>query len=501
MKKVFVIILGVLFLTSTLFATLTRVKSLGDTENPINGKISGLIKDDIVDIYFNPAKVNEVKALLIISSFNIDYGTDNDEVYEYYNITEATKTNITLTKTTREGYDFQFNTGILIPIKMFNLFINYQPKWTKYYKETSNSSSSDEFSTEVITDTEKRITMDRAAFDVTMGFNIKDRLLFGLRIGYYNSEHNGYSESGGIKKKKSEYICDKFLVGSGVEFNFTKNISLSIAGDFTFSQKDESPLYIEEGILGTSTNEFNYDSTRQLYAYSRTEKEANYGLRIYPEIKLKQGKFIRTLLGIDYYTYSKDYNFNSQGKLAGYDIRDFNKQKVILSSGISFNHTLAKSTRGVYGLKYIGLISGYETKVRYPDNVKSELNTTAHFIGTFVGFDTRISKIIFIRTGLSQGIYKYENRSVKDNELTSGNITETVNISKEILPQTIFALGFYIQPIADLILEFNFSASKDWNMKNISLVEETYKENGKDKERTKRKNYDFQIGLSVSYQI
>ncbi|MBN1897603.1 MAG: hypothetical protein JW827_02410 [Spirochaetes bacterium] len=509
MKNISVIIVLLIFYITSLSATMTRVKSLGDMENPVDGKLSGLIKDDIVDIYFNPAKVNDVKAFLILTSFHLDFGTPGNEVDELYTTTEAVKTNVSLSKTTRSGYDIQLNTGVLIPLSAFNLFINYQPDWNKFYKETSFDSDINDATNVAVTDTEKQITMSRAAFDVTLGFNISDKFLFGLRTGYFNSEHSGYKESGGVKSQKSEFTSDKFVLGSGVGFNFTDTISLSIAGDFTFNQIDESPMKTEEGLPGASTNEINYDPALQLFDYSTTEKENIYALRIYPEINLRQSRFIRILIGGEYSQYTKDYKFNALGDMKETEVTGFDEQKLILSTGLSFNHNLTESTRAIYGLKYTGLVWGNEEKTIYPNKTvrsiytKSEIDRKDHFIGSFVGFDTQLSRIIFLRTGLSQGLYRNTKQVAKEKNINSGTekINELESVSYQILPQTVFALGFYMQPVTDLIFELNLSASKDWNMDNISFDKETYKESGSEKERLETSNYDFQVGISVSYKI
>lgn len=505
MNRVIIIILTI-FIATTLSATLTRVKSLGDVENPVDGKISGLIKDDIVDIYFNPAKVNEVKALLILSAFNLNYGADGDEYREEYSVTEAAQTTVITKKVTQEKYDFNLDTGVLIPLNIFNIFINYSPQWYKYYsEETIRETISGLTNKESTTIThQKELTQSPVTFDITMGFNLKERVMLGIRTGYSHYEHTRYSERDNEKERMAKFTTDRFVIGSGIEFNFTKNISLSITGDFSFSQKDDFPLTLVE-IDPSLTNDYNYDKNKGIFDYNYTEKEANYGLRIYPELKLKGERFYRFLLGINYYNYTKQYNFNEQGDLAGKSIKDFSKNNIILSSGVSYNYYFSKTVKAIYGIKYTGMVWGNEKKVKLPDNVDIEISRNDHFIGGFAGFDTRVSPMVYLRVGISQGFYRYIKTIEKTSDKISGNETEVENLTHQILPQTVFTLGLYVQPAKDLIFELNFLAGKDtnsdWSMENISYSESVTKENSEEIFRTKSRNYDFQIGVSVSYKI
>jgi len=510
MKKVIIIILTI-FIASTLSATLTRVKSLGDIENPVDGRISGLIKDDIVDIYFNPAKVNEVKALLILSAVNLNYGTDGDEYKKEYSITEGAQTTVITREITQDKYDFNLNTGVLIPLNVFNIFINYTPEWNRYYSEETvheTISGLTNKESETITH-QKELTQSPISFDITMGFNLKEKVMLGIRTGYSHYEHTSYEhtrylEHDNEKERMSKFTSDSFIIGSGIEFNFTKNISLSIAGDFSFSQKDDFPLTLEE-IDPLLANDYNYDKDKGIFNYNYTEKEANYGLRIYPELKLKGERFYRFLLGINYYNYTKQYHFNEQGDLAGKSIKDFSKNNIILSSGVSYNYYFSKSVKAIYGIKYTGMVWDNEKKVMMPDNEDMEIDKKDHFIGGFAGFDTRVSPMVYLRVGISQGFYRYIKTIEKTSDKTSGDETEVENFTHQILPQTAFTLGLYVQPVKDLIFELNFLAAKDsnsdWNMENITYSESVTKEKGKETFKTESRNYDFQIGISLSYKI
>jgi hypothetical protein len=74
-------------------------------------------------------------------------------------------------------------------------------------------------------------------------------------------------------------------------------------------------------------------------------------------------------------------------------------------------------------------------------------------------------------------------------------------VREDLLPGTVFSMGFYIQPLSSLILEFDFSGSRDWDMKDISSFEEVKKEDGREKESTRTRNYDLNFGMSISYKI
>ncbi len=504
MRKLFIIVIC-LMLLSNVHATLTRVRSLGDVESPVTGRISGLIKDDIVDIYFNPARVNDVKAFLILTSFYLDYGTDAPEKEETYKETTGTKPKISLEKIERQRYDLCFNTGVLVPIKFFNIFINYDPRWIRYDKKktTTDISGFTNYKTEA---SEHSYTDSQLPFDVTLGFNILDIVMFGLRTGYYNYSHDeSVTFIDGTINKKSEFQKDRVILGTGVKFNFLKHYSLSIVADVDLSQKDESPLKV----LGTS--EDNYEPDDKVYQYTTTEYETDINLRLIPEIYIggSKNEFIRIMAEASIIDYKKDFHFIQQSILSNYDVFDDSDKKYIASFGASFNHILSASTKAIYGIKYSGLIKGlthvkYYTdkndKTTYTDN---KIEENDNYGGIFVGFDTEITKYLFIRTGLSQGIYRYSLfKTIKTTVVSAAeSVSEKKTINEYFLPETTFCLGFYIQPVTDFVIEFNFSGSRDWNPENISYYKEVNKENGEETDKVSKRNYDCNIGVSLSYKI
>ncbi len=521
MKRILLVLILLLVLSAVnIHATLTRVNSLGDIENPVTGKISGLIKDDIVDIYFNPARVNDVNAFLILTSFHLKYGTDeenepSDEKSDIIKTTGSKNDYINRTIINREAYNFNLNTGILIPMKVFNLFINYNPYWIRFKeKEIINNTTYDPATssiTNTIDETHKNSYNDRKIpFDITMGFNIKNKIMIGIRTGYFSS---AYEESGininGLIIEKGEYELDRFILGAGVKFNFTKNISLSFASDMNFSQKDESPLKIEGVFAGAKG--YNYNPLEKVYTYTTTENETSYSFRLIPEITLKgtNEKFIRIIAEVNYIDYAKDFHFNEQGDLKNCEKIDFTKNKLIGNLGGSYNHSLSKSTKAVYGIKYIGIINGinkykfYENKndkTQYKD-YREEIYD--NFIGLFTGFDIEVAKYIFVRTGISQGLYRLKVSKTFDTDVTGNQKSTKENsfLNEYYLPNTDFTLGFYIQPVTDFIIEFNFSGSKDWCFSNFSYYNEKKLDNGSEIYSKSTRNFDYNIGMSICYKI
>jgi hypothetical protein len=501
-KLIFLIIL--LIFVKNIFATFTRVKSLGDIENPVDNKISGLIKDDIVDIYFNPAKVNEIKNYLIFSAFNLKYGSELDEYLKFYEKTDTgVQTNETTIEQFNRRYDFKFNTGVIIPLQVFNIFIDYNPNWLNFNSEdrtliTQKGLTNSESKT---TNYTKENLMAPLPFNIVLGLKF-DNLLLGLKSGFAHSEYSRFSESEGIKEKKAEYKSDEFSIGSGIEFNFNKKLSLSLAGDFNFSQKDDFPLYVPEDI--SSSNDLNYDKQKGIYNYNYTEKVSSYNLRIYPELRLENERFFRFLLGINYLNYSKSHKFNPQGDYANFNIKDFSKNEVVLSSGVSYNYNFTQNVMAIYGIKYTGYIYSREEKLEVSKNNEIENEKSDHFIGGFSGFESKVSPMVFIRVGISQGFYRFYKVYEKIYNKLSGDITEKYNVNNQFLPQTVFGLGLYVNPVKNLIFELNFIGMKDWtdwDMENISISEEQVKVNGVEKEKITKNNYDFQIGVSITYRI
>jgi len=501
-KLIFLIIL--LIFVKNIFATFTRVKSLGDIENPVDNKISGLIKDDIVDIYFNPAKVNEIKNYLIFSAFNLKYGSELDEYSKEYKLSDegAQKSETSIEKNNKK-YEFKLNSGILIPLNVFNFYISYEPKWMRFNSEIKES--------EIITgltNTESKKTnyvkenlMSPMPLNIVLGFNIENTYL-GIRTSYFHSEYYRFSESKNTKDEKAEYKSDEFSIGSGIEFNFNKKLSLSLAGDFNFSQKDDFPLYVPEDI--SSSNDLNYDKQKGIYNYNYTEKVSSYNLRIYPELRLENERFFRFLLGINYLSYSKSHKFNPQGDYANFNIKDFSKNEVVLSSGVSYNYNFTQNVMAIYGIKYTGYIYSREEKLEVSKNNEIENEKSDHFIGGFSGFESKVSPMVFIRVGISQGFYRFYKVYEKIYNKLSGDITEKYSVNNQFLPQTVFGLGLYVNPVKNLIFELNFIGMKDWtdwDMENISISEEQVKVNGVEKEKITKNNYDFQIGVSITYKI
>ena len=502
MKRLLIILFILLFLTSNSIATLTRVKSLGDIENPVTGKISGLIKDDIVDIYFNPARVNDVKAFLVLSSFHLDYGTDKPEKKETLTTSFGVKTNITTTKINRKKYDFDFNTGVLIPITFFNIFINYDPHWQRYDKKTTTDVAGDtNYKTERY---EHSYTDSKLPFDITLGFNILDVVMFGLRTGYYNYYHDeSITSSDGTINQKSEFQKDRFIIGTGAKFNFLKHYSLSIVADIDLSHTDDSPL--KDNFEGG----YNYESDDKVYKYTTTENETSINLRFIPEIYIggSHDEFIRIITELNIIDYKKDFDFSRQSVLSNYQVFDDSDQKYIFSFGASFNHILSESTKAIYGVKYIGLVKGITHLKYYPDKLDTDnykddkIEANDNHAGLFIGFDTKITEYLFIRTGLSQGIYRYTKIIHKIEDTATGIVSRDDIVNDYILPDTTFCLGFYIQPINDFVIEFNFSGNRDWNPENISHTKQIHKEGSVETLKEDARNYDCNLGLSLSYKI
>ncbi len=502
MKKFAVFVIIIFLFTCSLFGTYTRVNSLGDIANPVSGEISYLIKDDIVDIYFNPAKVNDVKAFIILSSFNLQNGSDQNEKENTFKIVNGiiSTTNVTSSKIT--AYNFKTKTGILIPLKSINLFINYSPEWNRVKEEISFDSDISTATNQIIKNFSDRNIMRQLDFDITLGFNLFDKIKTGIRVGTFNEKYNEYSiNTDGEESKKGNYIKNKFLVGAGIEFSFIKNIDISLAGDISVNTKDESPLKIEDGF--ENSGNYNYNTTYNVFTYSFLENEYKYNLRIIPELKLKNKDFFRFLAEVSFYNYSKDYTFNPKLSLKDYKIDYFNKNKIILNAGIGFNNSLRKSIKGIYGIKYSGLIKGINQYKFYTDkNDPTSYNefkeeTKDNYVGIFTGFDIQVTKIIYIRTGISQGLWRYYEYSSID-EVTKRTVSRTITY---YMPETIFTLGFYIMPINDLTIEFNFSNNKDWDASNITTEKMRIIDNGKTTETQDAENYDFNLGLTVSYKF
>ncbi len=491
-----------LFMSFSLFATYTRVNSLGDIENPVSEEISYLIKDDIVDIYFNPAKVNDVRAFILLSSFNLENGSNQDEKSSTFKIINGTVSTTNETSSKVNAYNLTTKIGVLIPLKFINLFINYSPEWNRVKEETFFDSDISTATNQVSKTVSDKNIMRQLAFDTTIGFNLFDKIKTGIRVGINNEKYNQYTiDSDGNAKNKGEYNNNVFLIGAGVEFSFIKTFDISLAGDVTVSSKDESPLYIEGGF--NNAGSYNYDTTYKVYNYTYLENEIVYNLRVIPELKLKNDKFFRFLAELSFYNYTKDYSFNQKLNLKDYKMDNFNKSKIILNTGVSFNSRLGTGVQGIYGIKYSGLINGINQYKFYED--KNNLNTYKeyrenikdNYIGIFSGFDIKVVKILYIRTGISQGIFRYYSYSSIDKNTGIENIEKW----KYYFPDTIFTLGFYIMPIDNLTIEFNFSNGKDWSMKNIADKESIIKQNDIVSERAITKNYDFNAGMSVSFKF
>lgn len=517
MKRILILcfILG-LAAGADLDATLTRVRSLGDTEDPVTGRLSGLIRDDIADISFNPARVNDVKATLILLGGNLHYGyaddagAPGDEQWNYYKIIEGVTTNQSKVGIDRKGYEFDFSAGVLLPMNFFNLYVQYTPAWSRNREDYSFDSNVASSTDALIRTRGDSYTEARLPFDVTVGFNIRDLLLLGIRAGYFHERQDQYyCDEKGLVSKKGEYSEEIFLLGAGIKFNFTKRIALSLAADFTVSQKDDSPLRIEPGFSGAGS--YNYDSVQYLYQYLTAEKEAGYNFRLIPEIALSSAgsAFIRIILEATLLDYEKEYNFNLQGGLANYEITDFTKNRYLAGVGASFSHEISSSAGAVYGLKYSGLLKGLNQYKFFEDRTDQtryreykELDYD-HFLKVFLGFDISLTRYFMLRAGLSQGLYRKTLVYRFDRSVVSGseNVSETDLFQEEFLPGTVFALGFAVRPLARLLVEFNFTGMKDWNMENLSRSEEIKKTDGREKERTEKKNYDFDLGLSVSVRI
>ena len=325
--------------------------------------------------------------------------------------------------------------------------------------------------------------------------------MFGLRVGYFNYFHDeSITDADGTISQKSEFQKDRVILGSGVKFHFLKYYSLSIVADIDLSQKDESPL--KGKFLGL---EYNYDSDNEVYKYTTTENETGINFRLIPEIYIGGSKdeFIRIIFEANIIDIKRDFHFNPQSDLKDYEVYDDSAKKYIASFGVSFNHILSASTKAIYSVKYIGLIKGFTNVKYYPDknnkNISTENKTEMNdnFIGIFTGFDIEITKYLFIRTGLSQGLYRYSKiKNIDENADTENKI-----IIQYFLPETTFFMGFYIQPITDFVIELNFSGNKDWNPENISTTEITEKTDGIETKKESKNNYDFNFGLSVSYKI
>lgn len=520
MKKTAIFIFILIFL-SNIHATTTRVNSLGDIEDPVTGKISGLIKDDIVDIYFNPARVNDVKAFLILSSFHIKYGSDEDnnpmdEKYEEEESTTQSKKIITTTRQyDRKGYDFKMNTGVLIPLNFINLFITYNPEWKKFdetfkQKQSTYDTQSSSLTNSYLQTHQESKTKSTIPFDATIGFNIADTVMIGIRTGYFSYDYfETHLDNDGLTEKQGEYEQDRVLFGSGIKFNFSKKFNLSFIADMDLYSKDESPLLIEGGFSGAGNN--NYDKATKAYDYITTENETGYTFRFIPEFELNKAeeKFIRIIVSANIITFTKTYQFNKKGNLKTYDIENFKKNKLIGNIGASYNFKISQTAKCVYGFKYIGLLNSVNkyrvfsdktTRSSYKD-YKEELDD--NFIAAFIGFDIEVTKYLFIRTGLSQGLYRYKVLKTFDTSVngTQEDVHEIDYINKYYMPNTDFALGFYIQPVTDFIVEFNFSGSKDWQYKDVSYSKVVEYDNGDVKKQTTKHNYDLNIGMSVSYKV
>ncbi|MBU1076434.1 MAG: hypothetical protein KKH98_04030, partial [Spirochaetes bacterium] len=463
MKKI-LLILFALFFINTLYATETRVKSLGDIENPVTGKISGLIKDDIVDIYFNPASVNDVKAFLILTSFYLKYGTDTDNItkdekYEKIeNNTVGKKSSTVYTTYDRRGYDLTLNTGVLIPLKFINIFMNYNPFWNKYQEDFTEDEYTFDQATSTLTNSflkthQNSYTESTLPFDVTIGFNMFDRIMLGFRTGYYSSRlEQSFTELDGTFSKKSEYNNNRFIIGAGLKFNFSQKIGLSLVTDLDLAQKDESPLLIEGGFAGAGNN--NYDPLTKTYDYITTENETSINVRVIPEIDLSATgeKFIRIIVEANFIDYKKDFNFNEKGDLKSYEISDFTKNKLIGNLGFSYNHALSQTTKAVYGFKYSGLINGlnkykfYEDKADKTTYINYREESRDHFLGLFMGFDIELTKYLFVRTGISQGVYRLSHLKIFNTTVIADqkDIVEANYIDQYFLPDSTFCLGFYI---------------------------------------------------------
>lgn len=520
MKKYLIIIKIFLFIIN-LHATETRVKSLGDLENPVTGKISGLIKDDIVDIYFNPACVNDVKAFLILTSFDLSYGTDseNNPKDEKSNEIEYNTTGKKITTTernyTRKGYNFSLDTGVLIPLAAFNLFINYRPQWVKFTERYKENKTTYDGATLKTTNTfiethQNTYTNTPLPFDITMGFNIADTILLGIRTGYFKYDQDeAVIDANGDITKKGEFTKDRFIIGSGIKFNFSDKISMSLVADVDLAEKNDSPAVIQEGFTGSGNN--NYDSSKGIYTYLTTENESGYNFRFIPEIELNRAreKFIRILTEVNIVDYEKNFDFNQKGDLKNYEIQDFKKNKLIGNLGLSYNHRLSPHAKGVYGFKYIGLLNGvnqykfYENKANKNEYRDYKEESYDNFLGLFLGFDVEITKYFFIRSGVSQGLYRYALFKTFDRTITSTQETveETIAKNEYYLPNTDFTLGFYIQPVNNLTMEFNFTGKKDWNVDDFSTSNSEEKENGTTTKTMTKYNYDITLGMSITYKV
>jgi len=298
-------------------------------------------------------------------------------------------------------------------------------------------------------------------------------------------------------------------LGTGVKFNFLKYYSLSIVADLGFSQIYMAPLTIEKGLNGSGID--NFDPLNKMYAYTITTNKSDINLRFIPEIYIggSHDEFIRIILEANIIDYENKYNFSEKSLiLNNHDMADFSKIGYIGSLGGSFNHILSDSTKAIYGIKYSGKLKETTHKKIYPDknNSKDYNDVTEdnnnNYIGVFLGFDTEITKYLFIRTGFSQGLYQLETYKRTEKVVVGNNeAIKTTDIKiNSILPETAFCLGFYIQPLADFIIEFNFSKLQDWNPEKISTSKTTITDD-EGTVTTTESDSDCNFGITLSYKI
>ncbi|RLG31200.1 hypothetical protein DRN98_06725, partial [Methanosarcinales archaeon] len=468
----------------------------------------------LFDIEINPANLCKIDSYTFFVRNGLEYGSPSPEKEEDKYITYGTVTSTNITTIDRKALNYNVYTTFIIPLNKFYIGIKYNPYWQENKTKTEiKTITGGATPTNTVSIQERcNYTFQRVPFEIALGIKHTSSFMAGIKSGFYSIKHNQWTTSDGVSGNKAEYTKDVLLFSAGIVKVISDEFELGIDGEIDFSQKDESPLYIENGFPGEG--ELNYYTSEGggAYVYKTSESEYMIRFRIIPQLNKKSGKFFRFLLGGGYYNFDKDYNFNYALSTTNARVTNtkYNKHHISLEAGVGYNFPLTSKIKLYSGLRITGIVAGNYEREFYPDkynkNILKQYKEEYYNIysGVFTGFEVFIYSDFLIRAGVTQGIYqrnyiKETSREIQ-NSVTS-SLREVEEITDIFLPQTIYTLGLSFFPFKQMEVEMDAGISKDFETTNISIAEETTKVNGETKSLSEDKNWYLKIGFSATVRF